>query len=220
MRADDDLEADLDAFVVGDELPSDEPPPVPENPEGASRLLLAVRMREREIERVTDLARERLERITEWRDDRTAGAKRSIEFIARSLETWMRAHHERTDQVTTKLPDGELRVRPGKQRIAAYDEPAALLWARRRRRWSWLQITETIAKDPVKAETDAGPPFEALPAKLAAVELDDTHEWRQVVDVDGEIVPGLAIAEPVKRVFGYTTLKPKKPQQQKMENLR
>lgn len=213
-----DLEADLDAFLIGDEWPTDEPPPVPEDAAGASRLLLAIRSREKKIESFVELAKERIDQATAWRDDRTSGLRRSIEHIERSLNTWMRAHHEATGQVTTKLPDGELKLRPGSPALAAPDEPAAIVWARTNRP-GWVRTTYAIVKDDAKKDLTAGPKIEDPKLLEVLGELPDTHEWRKAIVGEGdeaEIVPGLAIREPVQRVFGYATMKPKKPKQQRM----
>lgn len=213
-----DLEHDLDAYVLGDLIPPDEPPPPPTDAHGATRLLAAVRYRERDIENVKEIARRRIEPIEEWRKDRIAGAVRSIEFIERSLEVWMRRRHDESGMLTENLPDGELRVRPGKQSMVATDEDAAVLWARfGNERRHLIRAKFEIDKAKAKEELGAGTPLSTTAIlALGLGELPDTHKWCSVVDADGVSVPGLVIAEPVKRVFGYTTNKKKDPVQQTM----
>lgn len=209
-----DLDSDLDAFLVGDEWPPDEPPPVPEDARGASRLLLAIRGRERKLDEITAHAKERIDEITRWRDDRTSGLRRSIEFVERSLQTWMRSHHDKTGELTTNLPDGVLKMRPGSPSLQSHDEKAAVAWAQKNRP-GWIRTTYAIVKDDAKKDLKVGPPIDDRKVLEALGEIPDTHEWRRVL-VDDEIVPGLAMREPVRRVFGYDTLRPKKAKQQKL----
>lgn len=220
MRAQD-IEDDLDAFVLGDMIPPDEPPPPPEDAHGATRLLAVIRHREREIDTITELAKQRIEPILEWRADRIAGAKRTIAFIERSLEVWMRRAHETTGSLTENLPDGELRVRPGKEQLVATDEAAAVLWARfGNTRRHWIRSTFAIDKTVAKKEISAGKKLPAATVKkLGLDDPPDTHEWCEVLYMDGTIVPGLAVLEPIKRVFGYTTNKKNDPVQQTMEDM-
>lgn len=209
-----DLDSDLDAFLIGDDWPPDEPPPVPEDAVGASRLLLAVRGRERKLDEISSYAKERIDEISRWRDDRTHGLKKSIEFIERSLQTWMRSHHDKTQEITTNLPDGVLKLRPGSPSLQAHDEVAAVKWARENRP-GWIRTTYAIVKDDAKKDLKVGPAIEDKKILEQLGEIPDTHEWRRVL-VGDEVVPGLAMREPMSRVFGYETLKPKKPKQQKL----
>lgn len=209
-----DLDADLDAFIVGDEWPPDEPPPVPDDAQGASRLLLAIRGRQRKIDEISSHANERIDEISAWRDDRTSGLKRSIAFIEGSLKTWMRSHHAKTDQITTNLPDGTLKMRPGSPSLHEYDATAAIAWTREHHD-DWVRTTYALVKDDVKKGLVVGPAIEDKEILDRLGELPDTHEWRKVLDGD-EIVPGLAMCEPVARVFGYEFPKAKRPKQQKL----
>lgn len=214
-----DLMEDLDAFVVGDpEDEPDEPPPVPEDAEGANRLLRRIRGYERLLERHRAIAFAELGRIQEWYEDRASGIQGSIRFAERSLEQWMRDHHAATGGKvkTVKVPNGELRVRPGSSRIGVLDEDAAIAEVVALERFSWVRTKEEIAKSKAGDWLVAGPTVVAGPARDPAPE---GSEWREAWTVSGfdpawlvavprlVRVENLAVLVALRPSFSYGTAK-------------
>lgn len=206
------LQADLDAFVVGDAewIESDDDVPPPEDPAGADRLLRAVRAYERKIVEVLATANANIEQIATWRDERERMAIGQIERLTRSLETWMRHRHVTSGGKvkTEKLPSGELSVRALSRSLLVDDDVAAIEWAVVNRA-EWLRI---------KVEIDRALARDELVIGDVAVEgphpPDEGYEWRRAFTEDGEQIPGLLVQEPAtlksKRYrpkFGFKTTK-------------
>lgn len=219
----DDLRDELDAFVLGDsdddyESQPDETPPVPEDADGANRLLRRIRGFERLIDEAREVAFAELERIQKWYDDRTAGMRSQIAYNERSLEQWMRSEHAASGRKTVKLPNGEARVREAKARIAVHDEQATIVqfiesdqdaWVRFKREVDKVAMMKTVVPG---ARLDYNPNGEVAP---------EGYEWRQGLTLGrwealggGLIawpsvtpVSNVAILTPTRPSFGYTTNK-------------
>lgn len=216
-----DLRADLDAYVAGDDEDApDEPPPVPEDAAGANRLLRRVRHYERDLEQVKAVAVDELRRIQAWYDDRASGLRASIAYVERSLEQWMRSHHDATGAVTSKLPNGELRVRPGRARLVVLDQEKAVAAAQAWDRSGWVRVKEEIAADVARPQVFAGPALqpEEWPKNLERVEGAEWCEAWTIAGFDSRPpfgfavpwvarVPHVAVLEWHQRTFGYTTIK-------------
>lgn len=215
-----DLIDDLDAYVVGDEPDDpDGPPPVPEDADGANRILRRVRGLERLLAKHRTVAFAELGRIQEWYEDRASGIAGSIRYAERSLEEWMRSHHDATDGKvkTVKVPNGELRIRPGSTRIGVLDDEAAVAEVTLRGRRDLVRTRLEVNKK------DAGPVMIPGPEPVPGPEKDpapDGAEWREAWTVTGfdpvlpcVLVPRLtrleqlAVLVPTRPTFSYGTAK-------------
>lgn len=198
------LESDLDAFVLGDiDWNDDGDIPPPEDALGASRLLAKLRAFEREIERVTSVTQARVDDMLEWRDRRTRSAFAQIARIVPSLEVWMQHRYDTSKgKVKTEtLPDGTLMMRARSRSLEVYDNDAAVHWARMSKRSQLIKVTWELSKSAAREEVTLGP-VTAGPGPV-----EDGYEWRQAL-VDGEPVPGVVVKEPKANEpkFGYKTV--------------
>jgi phage host-nuclease inhibitor protein Gam len=213
----DDLAAYLDGY---DESWDDtEPPGVPEDVEEAHRLLMRLRWRERELERIAARAEREIAPMVAWRDDRSAGVRREIERISRSLSTWMLAHQKLTGVRTEKFPSGELRAWAAKARLVVFDDEAAAEQIEDQRP-AWVRTKKEIVKAEVTKAT--------VPGKVILRANDpppDGYEWRELHELlgwEGSLadlgiirpllrqVPYMALLWPTRPTFSYKTTKPRR----------
>lgn len=210
------LQDDLDAFVGDDDYPPDEPPPVPEDVDGVSRLLRRVRGFERSAEEIRALAQAEIDRITAWREDRVAGLDRQISFFGRSLETYMRGHHEATGRKvkTLNLPNGVLKVREARTTLdVENDEKVAAIVEDQRP--AWVKTEKSIRKREASAQLYPGALIERpdYPAP-------EGREWHEALDMCGwevigfafvprfRVVPFVFFSVPTQPSFSYQTAAP------------
>lgn len=218
---DEELYAELDDFVVGEEPADDELEgmPPPEDAAGANRLLRRVRALEAEVEQVDRVTGSEIQRLKDFASDRTAGLRRRMKFYELALEGWTRKRHDETrgKVQTTKLPGGELRVRASQNRLVVFDEEAAVANIEAERP-SWVRTTQAVAKDEVKGAvvpgpvtlTPYGPKGEPLVVVPPGYELREAWEFA-AVDFGlfrlpiGRRVPHLALLCPTQPSFSYKT---------------
>lgn len=192
-----DLADEFAAFDADDFEPRpDEPPIVVEDADTVNRLLRrrgALVARVAQVRTWVDAEQERLARFA---DDRTAGLLKSIAWFERSLENWMRDHHERTGDKTMKLPNGTVQLRAASKRVdVARPTPSWFpsTWETALAefgRFVWLaqsglvRFTWGVDRTAVAKYCGAGP--------VEHVD-EDGYEYRTALDADGVVLPGVRI---------------------------
>lgn len=126
-------------------------------------------------------------RIDDWLADVTAADRRIVSRLVAALENYARARRERDESCKTiTLPSGTLyTTRPTSARVDIADEKAVLVWAAgldEERRDSVIRTHPTVL-------------VTGLRDVVRIVESEDGD--RLVVDLNGEIVPGVTIVDPV-----------------------
>lgn len=202
----DDLDAELDAYLdehdpapIDDALLEQRPDLIDESRVNA---LLSKRGRlAAEQDRIDERARERIAPIEAWRDDRTAGIKRELEWIDRSLETYARAVLPQMRRKSLPLPAGVLKLtQPGSPSLHVYDEGEFVAWCLDEsypHRDGMLRRTVAADKAEVKRQTAVGPRDEQLSTDLLAV-------FAVVEAATGERVPGVRFVTPAVARFTVT----------------
>lgn len=217
MAAADALGDDLAAYLDGYDESWDEteaPSGPPEDAEEAHRMLSRLRWRERELQQLAQRYEQEVAPFKAWLEDRSAGVRREIERISRSLETWMLVHHALTGVRTERFPSGELRAWAAKPRLVVFDDEAAAAIIEDERP-AWVRTKKEIKKADVAKATVPGKvilrPEEPPP---------DGYEWREVheiLDWIGHLwmirpvmrtVPHMALLWPNRPTFTYKTTKP------------
>lgn len=184
----DQLEADLDAFIVSD-IDLEAEPPTLAGIGDADRALRQIARLDRDLARYEALAKHRVEQIQAWLHDRSDIILRRREWWERSAEGWMRAHHAETGIKTEKLPSGTLQIRAAKPRVEALTrEPGDDIDAnlvRVQRQWDKRQIADACTPGP----------------ELDDIEAPDGYTAHAAITPDGAALEGVALLVPVKDSF-------------------
>lgn len=188
------LADDLGEWMEGDLAADTEPESM--DPAYVDRILRRIRRLEDEQANVNALAQAERDRIEAWRSERTGIVGRQIEHYEQVVEGWMRANFARNKVKTTKLPNGELKLRPGKVTAQVENGDRFARWAVACGMPQWARVTYA----PDKA---------ALTKELRPGELhghaDDGRELRQAIASTGEIIPGVLLSVPICESFSYRT---------------
>lgn len=217
MAASDPLADDLAAYVNGYEESWDEeePPGPPEDLEEAHKQLRRLRWRERELGDITARAEVEIAPIRAWADDRSAGLKREIARIERSLAAFMLTRRMLTGRKTEKFPSGELRAWDARPRLVVLDDEAAVDIIEPLRP-EWVRTRKEIIKAQVSAVSVPGERIEGPEPP------PDGYEWRAVMEVHGwegfwliarpllTTIPHMALLWPTRPTFSYKTTQPKR----------
>lgn len=227
MAAADALGDDLAAYLDGYDESWDEtePPGVPEDADEAHRMLSRLRWRERELQQLAQRYEQEVAPFKAWLEDRSAGVRREIERISRSLSTWMLAHHALTGVRTERFPSGELRAWAAKPRLVVFDDAAAADVVEDLRP-GWVKVEKKIVKGEVARASVPGAviirPDDPSPEGYAWREILEILDW---ICVPGELivrpvlrcVPHMALLWPTRPSFTYKTTKPE-PRREEPEN--
>lgn len=201
---DDELRADLDAWMEEDQEPHEtafddwedrEPEQLPD--EAAVNRTLRRRTRlVREMERVVAIAEDEARQRREWVEDRCSGITRQLEWIDRGLAGYMRQLKAATKRKSLPLPAGTLKLTaPGQASLVVDDLEAFVAW--------------------VDADADRAVFLKREPKPVAAMVKDATALGRklrtegdrdvfEVVDEAGEVVPGVTMTKPSEDRFSVT----------------
>lgn len=223
------LADDLAEFVAGrtDSWEDGDEPTPPEDAEEAHRLLSRLRWRERELAKIAARAEAEIAPIREWQEDRSAGVRREIERIERSLAAWMLTHERLTGTKTEKFPSGELRAWAQQPRLVVLDEDAAAEVIERERP-AWVRTSVKIDAATMKRETFPGrviwlgsgptPAGMAHPGFSGVTEpAPEGYEWREALDLTAWVwhlfvarpvfrtIPHVALLWPTRPKFSYKT---------------
>lgn len=216
------------AAELADELSPEpelfEEPIDPGDQDAANQWLYRLRRLAIERSKAQAVARAERDRVDAWERDRVGSYDRRMEEATRMLEQWTRAHHERTGSVTVKLPNGELRLRPGRPRLEVTDDTAVTDYALERVyaaidkdlregtdnlptsgstlfRLAWRHLTAEpllkVTAEPAKAVIKK----ESEPGPVAS-EHEDLDLRRALIG--GEVVPGVLFQTDKRKAFGMT----------------
>lgn len=208
-----DLQDALDATLAGVEsLFNDDDQPIepPEDADQANRMLRAVRYHERKADEVRAVVGKEIARLKQFGEERVAIHAGAVEHLARALEGWTRKTLTGRER-TQKLPNGEVRLRPGKVQVATTtDEEAEVAAALAALHPEWVGVEHKLLRQ-VLGKKDSGVQLGepvTLPAVLTFLgPAGDGFEWWTATDADGETLAGVALKVPTRDAFGYTTAK-------------
>lgn len=173
------LDAELDAYVIGDldDIdPDTDAPPVLDGIEQADRALRKVQRLGYEGNRIEALRDARIQQIRDWADERLGVLERQREFWHRCIESWTRAHHAETGTKTVKLPAGTVSLRSVPVKVDA--DPDKLDKAPP----SLIRTQKSWDRQAVKNFTSPSP---------EPMEETDTHVVYAAITADGEVVDGV-----------------------------
>lgn len=186
------LEGDLDA----DLLDGDPPPDV----DFANRILRKLARLNRDIAEVVERADRERERINDYEMGRNGRRLREKAKLEGWVESWMRAHHERTGRVTEHLLNGELKLREGQPSFICSDPKAF---------WKWCMTTPSERAKWVSSEVWYKPDAGKLRHHLKPGEALGSPDEKGVLSFaahdpeTGELVPTVTIRKPAQKTFKY-----------------
>lgn len=214
MTYDDELEDDLDAFVIdgpsdaasllernnvwidNDGAPRTDDPPVVsvDGEEHADRLLRRVMGIDRKVDKILTLAARRRAEVDAWEADRTYGLRRDRERVVAALEGFMRAVNARAPKIRSlALPSGTLALRKGQPKVTG-DLPSVA-----------VKDYPTVATVDLVVKLDRTAARQVWKADAVITADDgDGHKVCTAVDVNGAIVPGVTIRVPLQDGFSLT----------------
>ena len=187
MTALEQLDSELDAYIVGDITYDPEADPVDLGDiDAADRALRRVARIEHDMARLEKLATHRKAQIDEYLANALAPMEREREWFLRSVEGWARAHLSNQKTQTVKLPSGSVSLRKAQPKVEPTvrdpDPDVAPELVRVKREWD---------RNAVKQATTPGP----------QIEVDDAPEGYTVhwaVDADGVVVNGITFLVPTQ----------------------
>jgi hypothetical protein len=202
---DDDLDAELDAYLDERDPLGYDPPPsgVTVGPLDERRVagLLAKRARlHGEAARIWSRANERIDPIEAWAKDRTAGIESTIKWIDEQLERFAREMLPTLGRKSLPLPAGTLKLTaPGQPAVVVVDEGEFVAWClddAHPDRDELLRRTVAVEKAELKRRARLGPRDDSLSDELLTV--------FKAVDDNGEVVPGVRFTKPAVPRFSVT----------------
>lgn len=183
------IDAELDAYIVGDladEYDPDVEPRTLADIADADRALWHLRRIEVDMARHERLFDHRIRQLEQRREDVLGVMRRQHEWWSRRVELWARAHASEVGSKTIKLPAGTVSFRTGQHRIETVTkEPADTApaeFVRTKREWD---------KQAIKAATGPGPIADDYPAPEGFV----AH---YAVTADGEVIGDVVRLVPVQ----------------------
>jgi hypothetical protein len=198
-----DLAADLAAWEEGDldeELARLADASV--DAELADRILGRIARLEAQVEGVANMAALRIAQVRAWQDEREGVLRRQIKHLAGLLDGWTRANEARTGAVTVKLPNGELKLRPGSPSFVCPDPEALWKWCvdegRHSDGWVGYEVVYRADGARLRHQLNAGAPL-GPPDEKGLVD----HE--AIDPATGERVPHVVIRLPERKKFSYRT---------------
>lgn len=194
------MQDDLDRFVAGEGEDHDETLGEVDargwDAEEANQRLRTLRRLQRQREDIAAVAAAELARITSWAEDRVAGIRKREEWYEQQLESWMRATERETGAKTVNLPNGDLRLRAGRERVDA--GPTAvfeLATMSNDEGMSFLRVEHRLEKAAVLARCEPGPVLDSWEAPDGFVA--HAAVWKDA----GQVLPDLAILVPTEPSF-------------------
>lgn len=179
MTALEQLDADLDAYILGDiEFDPDAEPIDLGDVDAADRALRRVARIEHDMSRLEKLAAARKAQIDEWLNETVAPLEREREWFARAVEGWARAHLADQKAQTVRLPSGRVALRRTPPRLEAVADPPAEADP------TLVRVSRSWDKANVKQRTSVGP-------ELPGYDAPDGFVGHAVVNADGEVVAGV-----------------------------
>lgn len=227
----DDLQNDLDAYVLGDvdaqPVDADEAFEAPPDAEQANGMLRRLRGIEREVARINALADSEVRRIEEWRSDRTHGLTKRATAIEAALEQWWRAvNRVNPTRKSESLPNGKVALRSAGAGKVEITNPAAFeTWWRQERSEAlarylndhgMIEDTAAHAAEVLELVLSRSPLMRINPEpnKTGLKELDtgpaapspdgDPNVVHLPVGLDGEVIPGVAVVRSTVDTFKAT----------------
>lgn len=199
----------LDAWLSGEEVPPptvdtsgpDEQPPQLEGQDDANSALRRLARLGRHEHDIAEVAEAEIDRVRRWLADRQAGIDSQRAWVESSLESYMRAHHEATGNVTLDLPNGTLRLRPKQPKVDALD---AAQWPQAYDSLvinfpDLVKIERTAIKAAIKKAAKPGPVIE-LTEELG-IEVPEGYAAHFAVDDNGQTLPGVYFLTSDERAF-------------------
>lgn len=150
--ADDDLRADLDAYLDIDIPTASDDDGVETvapaaDADMANRLLYKVRRLDEEAAAIDALYDAEVARLDAWKADRLHGVQYDRARAVRSLDGFMRAWHAANPRTkTANLPNGKLTLRPVPGKVEVTDGPAFVAWAKANHREDLIRYVPEPAK--------------------------------------------------------------------------
>ena len=199
-----DLRRDLAEWIGGEDSydPDAECPQHPGSDADAERLMWRYRHHRQEVAGVEKLAEDEIDRVRAWAADRTAGAKRQMAWLARSLEGWARSQVPEGQGRVLHLPSGTMRLTAPRESFVV-DDPAALL------AWCEQHCPEAVDRKVAAAtvrhrgQVTVEP---AVPTSLAIVAAATDIKASRVWDPQTEDwIPGVIATEPREASFTVKT---------------
>lgn len=183
MPSADDIDEDLAGFdgdddrwdTIDDDVPVDEPA----DQTAVWRLMRWLRRDEKKIAEYESYRDNEIARIRSFTDDRTAGLRRHVEALRRTIENWQRA----TETKTVKTPYYTGRLTPPRARVVVFDGDAFEAWARGNHREDLLKETvEPIRSEIAKLLAGAPAPSSTLPAEDLLAQRTAVHVLEPLPD--------------------------------------
>lgn len=214
-----DLQNDLDAYVLGDEEAFGPEPhddyqvQAPPDADAANGMLRRLRGIAREVRTIDALADQEVHRIEAWRADRKSGLTKRAAAIEKALEQWMRAVNRlNPKRKSESLPNGKVALRaPGAGKVVLTNPAAFEVW------WRQERVAEITAYLQGHGLTDAAPEaHEVVELVLSRsplmrvsveanktglkelntgneVEFDEQDVEARSIMLDDEVIPGVAL---------------------------
>lgn len=175
-----------------------EPDWEPDDPADANKLLGALRGIQRQLDEDKATAQQVVEEATDWFNARSEVLEKRRAEIERLLEGWTRMRFAVSGgrEITHKLPNGDLTLRAGRDRVAVAgveDEQALLL--EQNGYADIVVVKRSVSKSAVSKMAKAGPEtsYDATPEGFVA---------HHAVESDtGAIIPGVMILQPTEKTF-------------------
>lgn len=210
----DDLADDLQAFLSE---PTEDGWDLNLQPEGwhpatshdADRLLRGIRRHENELAEIKALAGAEIKRIREWAEDRAAGPERQIAAAELAVEGWARAEHRASKgrTVTWTLPNGTLRLRPGRQSLVVDDEAETVAFL--------IEVgAESLIKREVRRTELKRQVGVIKPSHEETEGVEDAGREHWLAVYQGAIVPGVHLETPALPTFTQSAPKADSPDEQ------
>jgi hypothetical protein len=175
-----------------------EPDWEPDDPADANKLLGALRGIQRQLDEDKAVADDTIAEVKSWRDARAEVLERRRTEIERLLEGWTRMRYAVSggSEITHRLPNGDLTLRKGRERVAVGgDEEEQALLLEQNGYADIVVVKRAVSKSAVAKMAKAGP----------ETSYDETPEgfvaYHAVESDTGAIIPGVMILQPSEKTF-------------------